>query len=568
MMFYKKGYLAIMIFTAVLCIGVIGIRYYLQNNVEDEKEIALDVSFSSDSGVYHNPFLLEMNCNGSEIYYTLDGSIPDKNSMKYETPILITDASLNENRYSMRTDVSTGFDKEEINKYSGDDPGYATPDYKIDKATIVKAVSYSPVNGYGNVKTAVYFVGEEGRTFNDNIKIISIVTDEDNLFDYKKGIYVTGETYKNYIKEYREAEEYYWREAFWALWMANYRNRGKQWEREADIFFFDNEGKLELEQTCGIRIHGGISRGYNPKSLNIYARKKYSGTKIIPLDFFSTGYFPDAITLFQGGNDTRTKAKDYLISSAVSQLNIATMNYEPYVLFLNGEYWGFYWLNEKYDANYFGYYYDVDAKNVILVKNGGIEEGDEDDDKYYSNMLKFCTNSDLTQESNYERVCNIIDIDSCIDYYAVMIYIGRCGDWPDSNYCLWRVKKEENGQYGDMRWRWAIFDLNSAGYTNDINPIEYVMDNDAMFHNLMQNREFCHKFVDKIIALSENEFSAENMSTQIESLQLNMTQAMKQNDKRFYGDDSLARYYHEMEELNSFFENRSDFLLPLLENYK
>ena len=40
-------------------------------------------------------------------------------------------------------------------------------------------------------------------------------------------------------------------------------------------------------------------------------------------------------------------------------------------VFLNGEYWGIYWLNEKYDARYLDYYYGVSKDNVIIIKEGG-----------------------------------------------------------------------------------------------------------------------------------------------------------------------------------------------------
>ena len=64
------------------------------------------VRFSVASGFYDEPFWLEMEADGGEIYYTLDSSEPNEHSIPYTGPIEIRDASPNENVYSTITDVS------------------------------------------------------------------------------------------------------------------------------------------------------------------------------------------------------------------------------------------------------------------------------------------------------------------------------------------------------------------------------------------------------------------------------------------------------------------------------
>lgn len=568
MMFYKKkNRFLLLIISIFLVIFLFMFKCLITEDRSKTIQEAGEVFFSVEPGFYEESFELEMTAKSGTIYYTLDGSVPDKNSIKYEKPVLITDATNQDNMHSMRTDVSTGFEKEEIEKISSDYPGYQVPDYKIDKATIVRAVVYDGIANYGKVKTASYFVGFGNKNGYEEMNVLSMVTDPSNLFDYETGIYVTGKTYDEYVKEYRGGDEYYWREEFWALWMANYRNRGKKWEREVNCQFFDTDKRLVLDQESGIRIHGGISRGYNPKSLNVYARKEYSGNKQLQADLFKTGYYPSAVTLFQGGNDVRTKLKDYVVATATKDLSISTMNYEPYILFLNGEYWGIYWLNEKYNAEYFEHYYGVNRDNVIIIKSGVLEDGDEDDIKYYSKMVEFCAESDVTKTENYEKVCDLIDIDSYIDYCAVMLYIGRSGDWPDANYCLWRVKKTEEGKYGDAKWRWAIYDLNSIGFSNDMDPIKYYMDNDEMFRNLMTNSTFRNNLILKIEELSNDVLDYDTTEIIINNFQNLMTEPMRENDRRFFGDDSLQNYYGEIDNIKKFFESRKEFLTPILKSY-
>lgn len=567
MTFYRKKTILWGITIFIIAFALV-FEYVLPSEKNGHTGEGTEVVFSRKSGFYEEPFELELTAKSGTIYYTLDGTTPDKNSIKYEGPVLIADATDNENVYSMRTDVSAGFDKEEIKKISFDDPGYQVPNYMVDKATIIRAVAYDELGNHSEVTSASYFVGFSDKDGYKGMKTLSLITEPSHLFDYETGIYVTGKTYDEYEKEYRGTGEWYWREEFWALWMANYRNRGIKWERTADIVFFDQSGHVMLEQECGIRIHGGISRGYNPKSLNIYARKEYDGNKRLQADLFGTGYYPSTVTLFQGGNDTLTKSKDYLICQAISDLNISTMNYEPYVLFLNGEYWGVYWLNEKYDSHYFAYYYNVKEDNVILIKNGELEDGEEENYKYYSRMLEFCSGSDLTKPENYQKVCDMIDINSCIDYYAMMIYIGRTGDWPDQNYSLWRVEKSEKSPYGDGKWRWNIFDLNSSAYISNFDPIEYVLDTDAMFQNLMTNDTFRMKLLNRTEELANTAFAAERMNERIDEFLQLMTEPMRENDRRFFNDASLSEFHKEIESLRNFFNGRKGYLTPILDGYR
>ena len=210
------------------------------------------------SGFYDEKFQLTLLAPlGFDIYYTLDNSNPTQESILYERPIIIDDVSSQSNHYSLMNNISP------LDIYY--------PEELVDKCQIVKAIA---INKESKEQSAIYhfnyFVGFQNKSGYSNMPVISLNINDDDLFDYEKGIYVLG-------KIYDESEHTGYPETY----PANYQQKGKEWEREANFKYFDANKELCLQQNIGIRIHGGWSRAFNQKSFNLYARKEYSGSSTI-----------------------------------------------------------------------------------------------------------------------------------------------------------------------------------------------------------------------------------------------------------------------------------------------
>lgn len=520
-----------------------------------------ELVFSQESGFYDEPFILELHAPiGTEIYYTLDGSEPDENALLYTEPILIEDATPHENVYCMRTDVSTGFLKDEMITYGFTEPDYILPDYPIDKCTIVKAAYRDMEHNFSDIKTESYFVGYKDKAAYNDLNVISIATDPDHLFDYNEGIYVLGENFYSYPKE--ENPNAWWHTS------ANYCQRGREWERPASIQLFDTEKNILLKQNCGLRIQGGWSRRFTPKSLNLYAQDPSGENSLFYRDLFHTGYLADAVTLTAGGNDYISKLRDMLMCRLVEDRAFATMNYEPYAVFLNGEYWGFYWLTEKYDDVFLSHSYEIDADNIIMVKQGELSEGEESDLEQYTKLMDFLENNNLTLQKNYDQVSDLIDLQSFIDYYTAEIYIGRWADWPYLNEALWRTREAGNGTFADNKWRWMLFDVNLYALTSeliDADTMSITMER-SYFNNLCQNDDFKKQFTITFMDLANTTFSSENVNSIIsEYLQL-MEEPIKVHMKRFFGSDDISQFRAEVADIRDFFDHRRPYIVQYLKD--
>ena len=547
--------LAIVIVSVMyMCTSGVNLRYivaelaYSQENSVDGKII-----FSKKTGFYDEEFYLNIYAPTDEIYYTLDGSEPTKDSYKYEEPLLIYDATQNENTNSMRTDVSS--------KFLSEDNIYEVPNYLIDKCTILKAVYYDKYGNRSKVEEQVYFVGYGSKQGYNDINIISVTADPEDLFSDDKGIYVLGDTFEKYAAEVDIEEEYDY------VWQANYQNEGREWEREAHIQVFNTEKELVLSQEVGIRIQGGVSRSFYPKSLNIYARDEY-GSNEMRYDFFGTGYYPQRVTLSSGGNDYYGKMKDRLGSELSSDLDFCTMHYVPYVLFLNGEYWGFYYLTEKYDEHYIEHYYGVDKDNVMIFKADALEVGtDEDYDTYYD-MIDFLATADMTKEENYQYACELMDMESFIDYYAAEIYMARNGDWPSGNYALWRSRKVSEKPYEDGKWRWMLFDVNTSAFSDNLSEhdtIAYALEKCEWFANLSTNAQFRQDFAAKLREMRDVVFAEDLVNEKLDEYKLLMTDPMENHFQRFFGRDNEG-YHKRRSSMRGFAHTRQDYIETMLAN--
>lgn len=576
---YKKiiiAFIAIVGFVVVLNLSnEANLRYVFSGMIYgNQNGTTGDIIFSKESGFYENEFLLRLYAPTGEIYYTVDGSDPDKNSIKYEGCIKISDASEQQNTFSTCTDVTARFLEDDIIKNGGDvkkEPIYQIPTTPIDKCNVIKAVYYDKTGKKSRIEEKVYFIGFGEKSGYEDVNIMSITTDSLNLFDSEKGIYVLGDVYKEFSEH--GIPDGYWAKEHWNHWEANYNQRGIEWERKCNIQIFDTGKRKVLSQNAGIRIQGGGSRGFLPKSLNIYARDEYSDNRLY-YDFFDTGYYPKRITLSNGGDDYYTKIKDRLVSELADECNIVTMNYEPYVLFLNGEYWGFYYLTEKYDVQFIEHYYGVDKgtliDDIIIIKNDLVETGVEADWYVsYSEMKDYILTHDMSIEENYRTACELIDIQSFIDYFAVEGYVGRCGDWPSGNFALWRSRNVSEKPYEDGKWRWMLFDVNSTSMSLGLiehDLIGHLQGSSELFDSLCNSESFRRDFSARLEELSNTIFEKEYVNEKISEYAKLMDQPMEKHFQRFFGD-SNEKFYEEVEIIRTFFNERRPYVINSIKTH-
>lgn len=497
------------------------------NAPNDEKSIvSVDVPepvLSNEGGFYSEGFSLSIDVpKNTTVYYTLDGSQPTVSSDVYSSPIDVSDISPYENKLSEITDITT--------------MKYTPPSQPIDKAFIINAVAIDAEGNYSDTVTASYFIGYQNRnSYYQNMKVISIVTDSDNLFDNEKGIYIQGNNY-------------------------NYDNKGPEWERPASMQIFDN-GTLQHTQNVGIRIHGGISRVYPQKSFNIYARSKYGESKL-EYDLFSGNLISettgkpikkfDSFILRNGGDfSDYSRLRDKLNQTIVSDRDFLTQGMEPCIVFINGEFWGRYEITEKIDEDFVNSHFDVGKNNVCIIKNEQLEAGDEETLNEWSELYNWIRSTDFSSETNYNQLCEKVDMQSFMDYVSAEIYFNNM-DWGCNNMAMWKSTViDSTNPYADGKWRFILFDTEYCQnpYGDNNPPVdkdslhEFLYGYSSSFVSCLMkaamdnenfNEQFCRTFMD----MANKNFDKSRVSELIDQFSAEYLDVIADTYKRFPSKES------------------------------
>lgn len=528
--------------------NVTDVNTYVSDEQEESKDYAGKAMVFSEEEIWVTPqrfftedAVIEIDFpENAKVYYTTDGSEPNTNAKEYTKPIVLEAAE-------------------------GSFPG----------CLLLKAKAYYGDGTKSEVVTHTFFaqttLAERFET------VIFSISGEPKELMYG----INGTFYDDNVYE-----------------------RGRDSEREIYIEAMDSDGSLLFEQGAGVRPYGGASRGASIKSMKLFARKEYDPEHgKFKTDVFGTigenGRVMDKydkLVLRNYGNDFQFA----FIRDELNQRLVAQMGYTgceavvPAVVYLNGEYYGLFYLHENYCDDFFKDKFGDGEGSYEVLEGNERHKSESDDDpenvaaaKEFNQTYKRLAYSDLTNEENYKQLCEFIDVENYLQYYAYNIYINN-NDWPQNNYKCYRYYTAEGEKYGkeeqDGRWRFLFHDMDfSMGlYGSDetvanYNNLRHILDEEddrysPLFANLMKREDCKQYFLDEINAIMTGPLWSVNVERTLDEMNAERAQEMvyyfEHLESMKETDDSIWIWYEEYEKrtqnIKKFAKERKDYMLKFL----
>lgn len=298
-----------------------------------------------------------------------------------------------------------------------------------------------------------------------------------------------------------------------------YDNWWTDWKRPCYIEYFEPDSHQPVfRQKSGIKIDGGAggSRSHPQHSFRIEPGNSSLGDGDIKYPLIPSRPNRNSYAKFYIRNGSNQylfyPCKDAIETKCMGDETKNTYSaYTPVQVYLNGQYWGYYELREKLDADYFKQNYGTieDSLEILSVSY------------WYGGVLRAVTGSDpitrfnldyqhflelnAQEENFYTETDKLFDLDYYTDYICAQSWIGNT-DWPYNNI---RIHRSPQTNY---KWQFNLIDLewslNPNGWQNsEFDHIGFMLYYDSsypyihLWQKAMENKKFHDNFINRFADL-------------------------------------------------------------------
>jgi len=340
------------------------------------------------------------------------------------------------------------------------------------------------------------------------------------------------------------------------------------------VEIYDRDMSRMISQECLFKLHGSGSRSMFPqKAFRLTAKKEYGDNR------FRAALFNDlafeeykAVILRCGGQDNQSAfMRDAVLSTLAQNTSVLYMDYEPAIVYVNGEYWGFYFMRERINAQMICQHegWSNDDQEYLDILKGSEPLTMQGSSQAWKELMSFAKKNDLRDEGNLATLRTYMDVENYLEYVMLEMYtdnqdLGNVISYRDPN--------------GDGLWRWAFFDLDLS-FRAERDPVKGWLSTSSdkvgsittqpnvLFKALMKNDGCREYFLTRYGELLRTDLSADNVIDRIDYFHDIMAPHMQRNCARWGW--SYEKWENAVENMRGYARKATDHVIDsLIEDFK
>ncbi len=416
---------------------------------------------SSNGGVFEMGCIIELSVDkpaGSVLIYTTDGSTPTLTNGK-------------------KSD---------------------TGQFTISKTTVLRFACY--MNGF--LPSPVITRSFIFKNHDYYLPVLSVVTHPKHLFDDYIGVYCSG---KNGFKGNGTSVP---------------KNWNNLWERPVNMEYMvpeniTTEGNTafvtKINQEVDFEVCGGFPRSLGRTTLDgknwemrssfrLKCDKRYEGKNVIDYPVFPhKPYIKNKTwTIRNGGNDTNARIRCAVQCQIPIRAGfyLDTQDAQPCHVFFNGDYVGMFNIRETNNRHFGDSNYGIDTDDMDQFEIHGQHDQHIGDRLAWDELIERAKAlSETPTEENYQKVCELLDIDEFCNYTAYEFYLGG-KDWLTNKNNIKAFRSRSDGG----KYHFVLFDTEESfcydDYISKVLNNDYGGEADNLWRYLMAYPPFLQNFID------------------------------------------------------------------------
>ena len=301
----------------------------------------------------------------------------------------------------------------------------------------------------------------------------------------------------------------------------------------AHVEFYEKDGSFSLD--CGLKLFGGQTRYIPKKSFALKFSSEYGPSKLNYRVFENRDAVSyDTLVVRSGSQDSvSSMIRDELATSIMDDYGTVDVQaYKPTILYINGNYWGVYFLREKVDEEFIAHHYEVpeEGSNIIRIDNVATVGAS----RTYYNVRSYIQTHDMSSDSAYQYVSERLDIDNFIDFWVGQIFV--------TNNDIVNTRFFSHPEVDNGKLKMIFYDFDYAFYHYDRNQFSWLLNpegmgehyyDNSMLRGLMNNKNFKQRFLERLSYNFKNVWTDEHVLKRYQELVDLIQPEMARNQSRW-----------------------------------